>query len=170
MRYLTPTTLQTERLNLRIFRESDWKDIHEYYGDPECAKYTSGRPLKDYETWQKLAALVGHWELRNYGSYAVEEKLSGRVIGVVGLDYPGDWPEPEIQWGLSRRYWGKGYASEAVRVVKKMAAMYLPDLSLISLIHPENSNSISLGKAVGAHFEKEYFFRDDTWLIFRHSK
>jgi RimJ/RimL family protein N-acetyltransferase len=168
MRYSIPESIETERLRLRIFRESDWNDIHEYYGDPECAKYTSGRPLKDYESWQKLAALVGHWELRNYGSYALQEKSSGRVIGVAGLDYPFDWPEPEIQWGLVRKYWGKGYASEAVRAVKKVSAEYLPDLSLISLIHPENSNSISLAKAVDAHFEKEYFFRDDTWLIFRH--
>jgi RimJ/RimL family protein N-acetyltransferase len=170
MKYLIPIGIETERLQLRMFRQEDWRDLHEYYGDPECAKYTSGRPLKDHESWQKLAALVGHWELRSYGSYAVEEKVSKRVIGVVGLDYPVDWPEPEIQWGLARKHWGKGYASEAVRAVKEMAAKYLPDLSLISLIHPNNSSSINLAKAVGAHFEKKYFFRDDTWLIFRHSK
>jgi RimJ/RimL family protein N-acetyltransferase len=170
MRYLIPTKVDTERLVLRMFRESDWRDLHEYYGDPDCTTYTSGRPLKDYETWQKLAALAGHWELRKYGSYAVEEKHATRVIGVVGLDYPLDWPEPEIQWGLVRTSWGKGYASEAVRAVKRMVTEYLPDLSLISLIHPENLNSVNLAKAVGAHFEKEHFFRDENWLIFRHSK
>ena len=169
MKYSIPTNLSTERLCLRMFRLDDWADLHEYYGDPECTRYTSGRPLKNHETWQKLAALVGHWELRNYGSYAVEDKLSQRVIGVVGLDYPGDWPEPEIQWGLAKRYWGLGYASEAVRAVKGMTAEYLPDLSLISVIHPANKGSISLAKAVGATFEREYSFRDDTWLIFRHS-
>ena len=57
-----------------------------------------------------------------------------------------------------------------MRAVKRMVTEYLPDLSLISLIHPENLNSVNLAKAVAAHFEKEYFFRDDTWLIFRHSK
>jgi len=168
MKYLIPTSLETERLSLRMFRESDWQDLHEYYGDPECTTYTSGRPLRDYETWQKLAALVGHWELRAYGSYAVEEKSSGKVIGVVGLDYPLDWPEPEIQWGLAKRYWGKGFASEAVRAVKQMAVEDVPSLSLISLIHPKNSNSISLAKALGAHLEREQVFRGDTWLIFRH--
>jgi predicted glycosyltransferase len=40
-----------------------------------------------------------------------------------------------------------------------MAAQYLPDLSLISLIHPDNANSINLAKAVSAYFEKEYDFR-----------
>ena len=169
MNYLIPEQLETERLVLRMFRESDWKDMHEYYGDPECTKYTSGRALKEYESWQKVAALLGHWQMRSYGAYAVEEKSSKKVSGVVGLDYPLDWPEPEIQWGLSRQFWGKGYASEAVREVKKMTAQYLPDLSLISLIHPNNNSSINLAKAVGAYFEKDYFFRDDTWSIYRHT-
>src|SRR5262245_2954183 len=103
LKYLIPTGLETERLRLRMFRETDWTDLHEYYGDPDCSQFTSGRPLKDYETWQKVAALRGHWELRNYGSYAMEEKSFGRVIGVVGLDYPLEWPEPEIQWGLAKK-------------------------------------------------------------------
>jgi len=170
MKYLIPESLLTKRLYLRMFKESDWKDIHEYYSDPECARYTSGKELKENESWQKMAALVGHWQLRNYGSYAIEEKSFGKVIGIAGLDYPNDWPEPEIQWGLSHQFWGKGYAREAVMAVKKMTAVHLPDLSLVSLIHPENLNSINLAKAVGAFFEKEYFFRDDIWHIYRHTK
>ena len=169
MKYLIPKHLKTKRLYLRMFRESDWTDLHEYYGDPVCAKYTSRQPLKNYESWEKMAALIGHWQLRSYGSYAIELEAGKKVIGVAGLDYPADWPGPEIQWGLARKYWGKGYASEAVRAVKKMTTEYLPDLSLISLIHPENSNSINLAKAVGAYFEREHFFRDDRWYIFRHS-
>lgn len=168
MKYLIPESLETERLNLRMFRETDWKDLHEYYGDPECTKYTIGRPLKEHESWQKLAALLGHWMLRNYGSYAMELKTTGKVIGIVGLDYPIDWPEPEIQWGLSRPFWKKGYAREAVMAVKKMTAEFLPDLPLISLVYPDNSNSINLAKAVGARFEREYLFRGDNCLIFRH--
>ena len=168
MTYLIPVSLETERLSLRMCAEPDWRDLHEFYGDADCTTYTSGRPLKDHETWQKVAALIGHWEMRGYGSYAVEEKSSARVVGIVGLDYPLDWPEPEIQWGLAKRYWGKGFASEAVRAVKRMAAEHVPTLSLISLIHPKNSNSISLAKAVGAQFEREHVLRDDTWLIFRH--
>jgi hypothetical protein len=35
----------------------------------------------------------------------MEDKEMKRIIGVVGLDYPNDWPGPEIQWGLARRFW-----------------------------------------------------------------
>lgn len=170
MNYLIPEQLETKRLILRNFRLDDWKDLHEYYSDPECTKYTTRRPLNESESWQKLAALAGHWKLRNYGSYALEEKSLGRVIGIAGLDYPNDWPEPEIQWALARKFWGNGYASEAARAVKEMAAQYLPDLSLISLIHPENKNSINLAKSLGAHLEREHYFRDDTWHIYRHNR
>jgi len=168
MNYLIPESLETKRLILRSFRLDDWKDIHEYYSDPECTKYTTRRPLTENESWQKLAALAGHWQLRKYGSYALEEKDLKRVIGIAGLDYPNDWPEPEIQWALARKFWSKGYAKEAANAVKEMAKKYLPDLSLISLIHPENQNSINLAKSLGANFEREYYFRDDNWNIYRH--
>jgi RimJ/RimL family protein N-acetyltransferase len=171
MKYLIPEQLETERLVLRMFRLEDWADMHEYYSDPECTKYTSRRSLKENESWQKMAALVGHWHLRRYGAYAIEGKELKKVIGVVGLDYPNDWPEPEIQWGLVRPFWGKGYASEGVRAVKSMIFRYVPQMSpLISLIHPDNINSIKLAKAVGASFEREHYFRDDTWHIYRHTK
>ena len=169
MIYLIPERLETERLVLRMFLETDWRDMHRYYGDAECTRHTSGTALKEPESWQKVASLLGHWQMRGYGSYALEEKATTCVLGVVGLDYPLDWPEPEIQWGLSRASWGKGFASEAVRAVQKIAKQYLPDLSLISLIHPNNINSINLAVAVGASFEKEYYFRNDTWSIYRHA-
>jgi RimJ/RimL family protein N-acetyltransferase len=168
MNYLIPEELETDRLILRMFRLDDWKYIHEYYGDAECSKYTSGKPLTENESWQKMAAVLGHWQLRNYGSYALEEKKLKRVIGIAGLDYPSDWPEPEIQWGLAKEFWAKGYASEAVRAIKNMTAQYIPHISLISLIHPQNMNSSNLAKSVGAIFEKEYFFREATWHIYRH--
>ncbi len=168
LQYLTPTQLETDRLLLRMFQQSDWMDIHEYYSDASCATYTSGKALSEHETWQKMAATLGHWQLRNYGSYALYEKELGRVIGIAGLDYPSEWPEPEIQWGLAKQFWGKGYASEAVRAIKEMAKKHVPDISLISLIHPDNANSSNLAKAVGARFEKEIIFRNGTWHVYRH--
>jgi RimJ/RimL family protein N-acetyltransferase len=167
--YSTPESLQTDRLLLRFFREEDWKDLHKYYSDETCMRYTVGRALTEGETWRAMAAMIGHWQLRHYGSYALEEKASHRVIGVAGLDYPNDWPEPEIKWGLIRDFWGKGYASEAVRAIKKMWIEYLPELRLISLIHPDNANSINLAQAVGAYFERPHEFRGDTWSIYRHT-
>ncbi len=168
MQYATPTTIETERLILKMFKEPDWKDIHELYSDPECVKYTVRQPFKESETWQKIASFLGHWQLRGYGLYAIEEKLSTKVAGFAGPYYPIDWPEPEIQWSLSRMFWGKGYASEAVVAIKKMLTEYLPEISFISIIHPGNENSKKLAKKLNCVYEKDFFFKDDTWNIYRH--
>jgi RimJ/RimL family protein N-acetyltransferase len=170
MDFLIPDSLQTKRLTLRIFKESDWRDLHEHYSDATCTKYTFGRALSEGESWRAMASMTGHWHLRGYGPYVAEEKATGKILGVVGLWYPNDWPGPEIKWALIRRYWGQGFASEAARAVKSMAAEFMPELPLISFIHSENLASINLAKAIGAQFEKEVEFRESAWHIYRHEK
>ena len=169
MPYLIPENIETERLNLRMFIDDDWRAMHEHYSDEICTAFTMSRTLSEGESWRTVASIIGHWHLRGYGPYAVEDKLSGMLLGTVGLWYPNDWPETEIKWALLRRYWGKGFASEATRAVKKMAAEFLPDSSLISLIHSENVASIQLALAIGAKFEKEIEFRNGKWHVYRHS-
>ena len=170
MNYLIPEKTETQRLILRTFNEDDWVDLHRLYGDPECTRYTIQRTLTEGESWRTMAAMIGHWHIRGYGPYAVEDKASGKVMGGVGLWYPNDWPGPEIKWSLAREYWGRGYASEAARAVKKIAAEYMPETSLISLIFADNEASIRLAIAIGAKFEKEIEFRGQVAHIFRHDQ
>ena|SRR5882724_8898724 len=170
MNYLLPEHIETERLILRIFQEEDWKDLHHYYSDEKCTKYTIQRVLTEGETWRQMVGMVGHWQLRKFGMYALILKGSGRLIGFAGLTYPNDWPGPELQWSLIRAYWGKGYASEAVMAIKARIAQYLPELSLISIIHPCNANSQKLADNIGAFYEQEWLFKGETWFLYRHRR
>src|SRR6185436_6093779 len=105
---------------------------------------TLQRTLSEGESWRLLATLIGHWQVRGYGPYAISRKIDNRVLGLVGLWFPIDWPEPELKWGLAREFWGKGYAREAAIAVRDMAATEIPSLRLISLIFPDNDRSIKL--------------------------
>jgi len=166
--FAIPQELETERLLLRMFHDDDWRGLHEHFSDPECTRYTFRRALTEAATWRAMASMAGHWLLRGYGPYAVEEKSSGTVLGTVGPWYPIEWPEPEIKWSLARRHWGKGYASEAVRAVQRMAWDCLPELRLISLIDSRNEASIRLALAVGATLEREIEFAGGPFHIYRH--
>lgn len=108
MNYLILEQLETDRLILRIFRENDWKDLHQYYSDEVCIRYTIGRTLTARFPLRSMSSLVGHWQLRQYGSYALENKADHKVLGFAGLDYPNDWPEPEIQWPCAVTTGGRG--------------------------------------------------------------
>lgn len=168
MTHLVPEQIDTDRLRLRQFKEADWVDLHHYYASEEATRFTVGRGLSEGETWRAMCSMIGHWQVRGYGPYALEERSSGTVIGTVGFWYPNDWPGPEIKWALAPAYWGKGYASEAARAVQKVGRTYLPDISLISFIHAKNEASIRLALAIGAEFEKEVLFRGARWNIYRH--
>jgi RimJ/RimL family protein N-acetyltransferase len=113
--------------------------------------------------------MAGHWVLRGDGPYAVEERSSGALLGVVGLWYPNDWPGPEIKWALIRRHWGQGFAREAALAVKEMAGRALPGTPLISFIHADNRLSIRTAIAIGGALDKEVEFRGSRWQIYRYA-
>ncbi|WP_390591612.1 GNAT family N-acetyltransferase [Simiduia litorea] len=168
MKALVPNNIETERLMLRQFQEKDWQDLHHYFSSAEATRFTVGREFTEGETWRTMCGMIGHWQLRGYGPYAIEEKSSGKVLGTSGFWFPNDWPSPEIKWALAPAYWGKGYASEAAGAIQKVGLDHLPNISLISLIHAENAASIQLALAIGAYFEKAVHFRSANWHIYRH--
>ena len=147
-------TLETERLRLRMWREED--DFEEYArmcADPDVMRYLGGKTFDRLEAWRHMALLVGHWHLRGYGHWAVEEKSSGKFIGRLGFQNPQGWPGFEIGWTLGREHWGKGYASEGARRALDYAFDEMGRDHVISLIHPDNKNSIRVAERLGEKYE-----------------
>jgi RimJ/RimL family protein N-acetyltransferase len=168
MPFAVPERIETARLVLRMLLEADWQALHEYYSDAICTRYTVGRALSEGDSWRTLATMVGHWHLRGYGPYAIESRASGELLGISGLWYPADFPEREIKWGLVRRHWGQGYASEAARAVLGMARQVYPAQPPISFIDARNDASIHVALALGASLERETGFRGAAYRIYRH--
>lgn len=168
--YLVPERLETARLSLRPFREEDWQDMHRHYADPVCTRYTLGRVLTEGESWRLTATLAGHWLLRGYGPYALEDKASGRLVGTCGLWYPADFPEREIKWAILPDCQRRGYAGEAAAAVLRMALERFPGRPPISFIHQDNAASIAVARSLGAAFEKEVDFRDSRFVVYRHAR
>ena len=54
-------TLETERLVLRMFRESDLDNYAEMCADPEVMRFLNGYPQSREEAWRNMAMVVGHW-------------------------------------------------------------------------------------------------------------
>lgn len=142
--------LDTDRLILRMFRESDFDAYAEMCADPEVMRYIGdGQPLSRYMAWRNLAMMIGHWSLRGYGLWAVEERSSGDFVGRVGFWNPDGWPGFELGWMLRRSFWGRGYATEGAKAALVFAFTRLEQPHVISLIHPENAASIRVAQRLG---------------------
>jgi RimJ/RimL family protein N-acetyltransferase len=153
-------SIETERLLLRPFRDRDFDAYAEMCADPEVMRYLGDRgALSREDAWRQMAMLVGHWELRGFGMWAVEERATRAFIGRVGLHYPEGWPEREVGWALARPYWGRGFAVEAARAALNHAFNTLNWPRAISLIDPRNAPSIRLAERLGERFEREVDIR-----------
>lgn len=143
--------LHTERLLLRGFEARDFDAYAAMMADPEVTRYLAdGRPLSRVDAWRQLAMFAGHWMLRGFGVWAVEEVRSGAFLGRVGCFEPEGWPGFEIAYTLTRAAWGQGYAREAAAAALAYARGTLGRREVISVIRPGNAGSIRVATALGA--------------------
>lgn len=149
------TLLETERLLLRMWQPSDLELYAAMFSEPEVARYLSpnGQPMSREDAWRGLAFQIGHWRLRGFGMFAVIERATNDLVGRIGPLQPEGWPDFEIAWGLRRKYWGRGYATEAVTACIKYSFRELGMHHLISIIDPDNVNSIRLAERLGELLE-----------------
>lgn len=145
--------LETDRLILRMFREEDFEPYARFCADPDVMRYIGGQPYSRLEAWRHMAYMIGHWQLRGYGHWAVEEKASKQFIGRLGFLNPEGWPGFEIGWTLGKEYWGKGFATEGAHRALKYAFEEMGKLHVISLIHAENLASIRVAERLGEQVE-----------------
>jgi RimJ/RimL family protein N-acetyltransferase len=147
--------LKTDRLRLRPFDENDIDAYARLCADAEVMRYVGvgGKPLDRAAAWREMAFYVGHWKLRGFGMWAVEERGRIGLIGRLGFHQPEGWPGFELGWVLAREHWGRGLAAEAAVAAIRHGFTELKQPRIISLIHPENTRSIRLAERVGERLE-----------------
>ncbi|MBV9271889.1 MAG: GNAT family N-acetyltransferase [Candidatus Eremiobacteraeota bacterium] len=108
--------ITTERLLLREYTPADEADVHEYACDPLVSRYDSWGPNTEEETHraiQRWLLLQQMWP-RDIVQLAAELRETGKAIGSVRLwTISEDKRTAEIGYTFNRRYWNKGYATEA---------------------------------------------------------
>jgi RimJ/RimL family protein N-acetyltransferase len=106
---------ETERLILRPWEPRDLDPFAAINADPEIMRFFPA--LLTREETEAYMERVNAAVSDGLGFQAVEEKATGRLVGVVGMvqvkpDMPSA-PAVEIGWRIAKEYWGKGLASEA---------------------------------------------------------
>ena len=163
--------LTTPRLRLRAFAPRDVDAYAAMMADAEVTRYLGdGRTLTREDAWRQLALFAGHWVLRGFGLWAVEELATGTFVGRIGCFEPEGWPGLELAYTLARHAWGRGYAREGARAALAYARERLGRADVISLIRPANVASIRVAEALGAVRDGEMEFFGAPALIYRYQR
>lgn len=140
--------IETERFLLRGYRPDDIEAFAAFYASPR-SRYVGG-PMTAELACRAFMTYAGHWHVRGYGRWMVEEKATGATLGNVGLWYPDGWPEPEIGWTLFEGAEGRGVAHETALAARAYAYGTLGWSTAISLIASDNARSRALAERLGA--------------------
>jgi len=157
-------SIQTERLMIRQFVESDLDDYYDIVKDRENAKAAGFQ----YAHQKTDAAYLLHSAITQGMIFAIVETSTQRVVGSIGF-YPkiasnGEQAEDAAELGyvLNRSYWGKGYMTEAVQNLIKVVF----DRQLLNTIWASILDDNTRSKHV---LEKSGFHYVDTFTHSEHA-
>ena len=148
--------VETERLVLRGYRREDFPTYAAMRADPAVMRHIAdGEPKSEEEAWSNFLRMAGLWQVVRFGSWAIEEKANGRLIGGLGFEDrkrdrgPAFKDIPEMGWLFASESWGKGYATEAIRAALIWGRSHFGAVRVIALTAPENLASIRVAQKCG---------------------
>ncbi|BBK76713.1 MULTISPECIES: GNAT family N-acetyltransferase [Clostridium] len=149
--------IETNRLILREYTLDDFDNLYEIVSDPETMRHYP-KPFDEERTRDWI-----EWNLENYKNYGfglwvVTLKETGEFIGDCGISIQNIDGEllPEIGYHIHKKYWRRGFGSEAARAVRDWAFENTDYNCIYSYMKYTNVGSYSTAIANGMRKVKEY--------------
>ena len=153
-----------ERVKLRKLKLSDAQKIYENLQDKDVVKWTLNIPWpykkQDAEKWIRKS----HYKIRNKKEYVfgIVLKDSDELVGAISLMHI-DWANKnaEIGYWLGKKYWGRGFMTEATKLTLRFAFEKLGLHRVYAHLFEENIGSKRVLEKCG--FKLEGILRDHTY-------
>jgi RimJ/RimL family protein N-acetyltransferase len=150
--------LETRRLILRKPRLSDWKDVVEGVSPLRVSRYLAVVPhpykRKDAEWFIKHS--IKRWKQKEQTEWPffIELKSEKKIIGVISIkSYDKQNKICETGSWVNKKYWRKGYITEAKIAVNEFAFNKLKVRKMETGVYNKNVASNATQKAIGYEYE-----------------
>jgi RimJ/RimL family protein N-acetyltransferase len=152
------------RVRLRALRANDADALFAVRSDPRVMRYWSHAPWTDREqAVARLAWLERERETSEFYEWAITVDGDDRLVGTVSLfALNRAQKRAEVGYGLASALWGRGYATEALKLAVDFAFGTLGLARLEADIDPRNEASCRLVERIG--FVREGLLRE-RWHV-----
>lgn len=151
--------LTTERLLLRNWTEEDITGMVTISANPQVMEYFPATATEQ-QTRDFCRRMQEMYVSRKYCYFAVEEILTGEMIGFIGLCYQeyeaAFTPCVDIGWRLKPSVWGKGYATEGAKACLEYASDHLKIEEVYSVAVTINKPSIKVMEKIGMRYVETF--------------
>jgi ribosomal-protein-alanine N-acetyltransferase len=138
--------LETERLKLRPVTLADAEDMYEYASDDENTYYVFNTHGSVDDTRYSIA---NFFIANPLGKYGIELKDNQKLIGTIDLRVNMKRSSAEIGYVLNKKYFNKGYTTEAAQELLKFAFEILELEKVFATCNKENKASAAVMKKLG---------------------
>ncbi|ODM28110.1 GCN5 family acetyltransferase [Clostridium sp. Bc-iso-3] len=107
------------------------------------------------ETRSFLASVSAQWQKEEPSYYEFAILYDSIHIGAVCVYLNEDKTEGELGWILNKKYWGKGFATEAALAIKEFAMKQLKVKKLVAHCDCRNLNSVHVMERIGLSFDSK---------------
>jgi len=148
--YLADFPLYTKRLVIRPLRPTDAEQAYVSIDlDKDVSRYINrANSLK--QKAERFEKLISGYEAENYGYFALAPiESDDQLIGWIGLTPLEGHPYTQLLYGLVRKYWGQGLATEAASTMMRYAFQRMHLSELVAVVNPENVASRKLLAKIG---------------------
>lgn len=158
--------LETKRLILRPWEESDFEAVHSYASVLENVRFMPFGPNSEDETKAFIARSIekNHTDPQTNYVYAISLKKSGVVIGGCEISKSNEF-EASLGWIIHRDYWKQGFGSELAGTLIKFGFEELKLHRIYATCDAENYGSYRVMERNKmrreAHFIKKNFRRGE---------
>jgi len=143
--------IKGKRVTLRKLRKSDIDDITKYCSDRRVSKWTLHVP---YPYKKKDAIWFTKDSAKKWGkdAYVYSVRHEGKLVGVIDIR-PREYDSAEIGYWVGREHWGKGFASEATKLIIKEGFKTLKLHKIFATHKPGNKASARVMQKAGMKYE-----------------
>ncbi len=158
-------SIDTPRLVLRPFTMNDVDALYQILQEKDILRYfPSSKPPPRERVELLVSNQLKHWEEHMLGWWAVEPRLSRKLIGWCGLQFLPETEENEVGFLLSKSFWGQGFATEAAKASLQYGFEDLGLKRIVGITHPENVASQRVLQKLGMSFKvKTRYFGMDCY-------
>jgi len=160
--------IETERLFIKQWTLDDIEGLFNVMSDSKVHIYTGDNPW----TMERCKSYIEFNINRKVKSLedfhgAVVLKESNEIIGLTGLN-PYLTKEPEIEWQLGARFWGKGYATEVGKAIIEAAFKNTDITKIYGMVNPDNIGSKRVMNKIGMTFLGFREFRGEETMFYEY--
>lgn len=158
---------ETDRLILREFIIEDAQSFYELNMDEEVMRYTADKVFATVEEAEDLIHNYDEYEKNGFGRWTVVLKETNEVLGWCGLKYIKSVDEVDLGYRLHRKFWNKGYATEACKASLNIGFKRYNLELIVGRTMVDNLASRKVLEKIGMTYWKEFDFEEHPGVYYR---